>query len=220
MDCGEFALRLDDWLDGRLTAAERQSLQLHAEGCARCGRRHRDAEALKSELRMLPAPELRAGFLERALARAAGAPRAGGSRWMPGLALAASVAMVAVAAAILYAVRPDPVPTVVLTARQPGSVQLLFNAARPLPGATLSIALPENVEIVGYGMRRDLTWKTDLREGGNLLQLPLVVHGAAGGELVARVSRGASSKTFRLKILVRGTDAGSELRGVREAVST
>lgn len=211
MDCREFALRLDDWLDGRLTAAERQPVLWHAQGCARCGRRYRDAQALKSELRMLPAPEMRAGFIELALARAAGAPRAGGLRWAPGLALAASVAVVAVVAAMLYAMRPDPVPTVVLTAHQPGSVQLLFKAAKPLPGATLSIALPENVEIVGYGMRRDLTWKTDLREGGNLLQLPLIVHGALGGELVARVSRGASSRTFRLKIRVRGADEASEM---------
>lgn len=206
MDCREFALRLDDWLDGRLTAAERQTVQWHAAGCPSCGRRYRDAEALKSALRMLPAPELRAGFIERALARAAVAPRARGLRWVPGLALAASVSLFAVLGAILYAMRPDPIPTVVLTARQPGSVQLVFNAAKPLPGATLSIALPEQVEIVGYGMRRDLTWKTDLREGGNLLQLPLVVHGATGGELVARVSRGASSRTFRLKIKVRGAD--------------
>jgi len=64
----------------------------------------------------------------------------------------------------------------------------------------VSLALPENVELVGYGDRRELSWQTDLREGGNLLQLPLIARGATKGELVAHLSHGGSGKAFRLKI--------------------
>jgi hypothetical protein len=74
------------------------------------------------------------------------------------------------------------------------------------------------VEIVGYGDRRELTWTTDLREGGNLLRLPLVVRGATGGELVARVSSGTSSRTFRLKIEVRSADGSGALPAPRASV--
>jgi len=31
----------------------------------------------------------------------------------------------------------------------------MFNSAKPLKAATLSLALPENVELVGYGNRRE-----------------------------------------------------------------
>jgi len=216
MDCRLFALQMDDWLDGRLDAAERQSMQGHADSCSSCRRDYRRADELRSELRRLPAPALRAGFAEQALARAAAAPRR--REAVLGMALAASLVLGLGVAAILFAVRPDPVQTLVLTAQQPESVRLMFNAAKALPDATLSLTLPENVEIVGYGDRRELSWTTDLREGGNLLRLPLVVRGATGGELVARVSSGASSRTFRLKIEVRSAHESGALPAHRASV--
>jgi hypothetical protein len=210
MDCRCFALQVDDWLDGRLNVAERQSMQSHVESCPGCRRGYGAAGALRAALRTLPAPALRPGFAERALAKAAAAPRTGRQAVL-GMALAASVVLGLGVAAILFAVRPEPVQTLVLTERQPESVRLMFNADKPLSGATLSLTLPENVEIVGYGERRELTWQADLGAGGNLLRLPLIAHGPAGGELVARLTLGASSRTFRLKIKVRNAAGAGEL---------
>lgn len=206
MDCRSFALQVDDWLDGRLDAAHGRSMQTHVDSCPGCRRGYGDAGALRTALRTLSAPAVRAGFAEQALARAAAAPPKGRQAVL-GMALAASVALGLGVAAILYALRPEPMQTLVLTARQPENVRLMFNADKALPDATLSLTLPGTVEIVGYGDRRELTWTTDLREGGNLLRLPLVAQGPAGGELVARLTHGSSGKTFRLKIKVRGADA-------------
>jgi hypothetical protein len=217
MDCRSFALQVDDWLDGRLDVAHGRSMQTHVDSCSACRRGYGDAGALRTALRMLTAPAVRPGFAEQALARvAAASPR--GRQAVLGMALAASFVLGLGVAVILFAMRPEPVHTVVLTAQQPESVRLMFNAAKALPDATLSLTLPENVEIVGYGDRRELTWTTDLREGGNLLRLPLVVRGATGGELVARVSSGTSSRTFRLKIEVRSADGSGALPAPRASV--
>jgi len=120
------------------------------------------------------------------------------------LALAAALVL-GVALGVFFGSQPAlvPVQTVELTLAQPETVRLVFNSAKPLPAATLNLTLPENVELVGYGNQRELSWQTDLREGGNLLQLPLVAHGPAKGELVARLSHGARGKTFRVKIEVK-----------------
>lgn len=217
MDCRSFALQVDDWLDGRLDVAHGRSMQTHVDSCPGCRRGYGDAGALRTALRTLSAPALPPGYAERVLANAAAAsPR--GRQAVLGMALAASVVLGLGVAAILFALRPEPMQTLVLTARQPENVRLMFNAAKALPDATLSLTLPENVEIVGYGNRRELTWTTDLREGGNLLRLPLVVRGATGGELVARVSSGASSRTFRLKIEVRRADGSGALPAPRASV--
>lgn len=210
MDCRRFALQVDDWLDGRLSAAEGQRLQSHMDGCPGCRRGYRDADGLRLELRRLAAPPMRPGYADRALAKATAASSWAG-RGRAGVALAASVVLGLAVAAILFALHPEPVQTLVLTARQPEDLRLMFNAGKPLPGATLSLSLPEDVEIVGYGGRRELVWQTDLGQGGNLLRLPLVARGGAGGELVARLSRGSSSKTFRIRIEVKGAgEAGAE----------
>lgn len=217
MDCRSFALQVDDWLDGRLEAAHGRSMQAHVDSCPACRRGYGDAGALHTALRTLSAPAVRQGFAEQALARAAAAPPKGRQAVL-GMALAASFMLGLGVAAILFALRPEPMQTLVLTARQPENVRLMFNAAKALPDATLSLTLPGTVEIVGYGERRELTWTTDLREGENLLRLPLVVRGATGGELVARVSSGASSRTFRLKIEVRSADGSGALPAPRASV--
>jgi Putative zinc-finger len=218
MECRDFAPRVDDGLDGRLSAADEQSMQAHRDACPRCAHAYGLAAELRVALRTLPAPALRPGFAERALAKATAVPEDAlrfGRRAVASMALAASLVLGVGLAAILFALRPQALPTVVLAAQQPESVRLVFSAARPLSGATLSLSLPENVELVGYGGRRELSWKTDLSAGSNVLRLPLVVRGPAGGELVARVARGASSTTFRLRIEVRDAGGASALPAYR-----
>lgn len=212
MTCRDSAARLDDYLDGQLEAAARQAMELHWQQCAPCRLQRDRAAALSAALRALPAPAPRPGFVDGALARA-GRGADGASRRLRGplvaMALAASLVL-AVGLAVLVGTEPAPAPvpvqTVTLTVEQPQTLGLRFNSAKALPAATLSLTLPENLELVGYGAQRELTWQTDLNEGGNLLQLPLVARGAVKDDLVARLSHGQSSKTFRLKIEVRNAD--------------
>jgi hypothetical protein len=203
MDCSEFALRLDDLLDGRLHALERKSLQEHLERCADCRTRHEHAVAVLEAVRKLTPPAPHPGFIDQALSRAIRPAPAAHSKWRPviGMALAASLVL-SVALGVFLATRPEPVQAVALTIDRPETVRLMFNSAKPLKAATLSLALPENVELVGFNGRRELSWQTDLREGGNLMQLPLVARGVTKQELVASLSHGGSSKMFRLKIEV------------------
>ena len=204
MECSDFALRLDDLLDGRLHALGRKSIEEHLGRCPDCRRRHEHAVALMESLRRLAPPALHPGFIDQALSRATRpVPVAAHSKWRPvlGMALAASLVL-GVALGVFFATRPDPVQAVALTIDRPETVRLMFNSAKPLKAATLSLALPENVELVGYGNRRELSWQTDLREGRNLMQLPLIARGATKEELVASLSHGGSSKMFRLKIEV------------------
>ena len=205
MECQDFAEQLDDLLDGGLDALQRKAIQEHLESCADCRRQHEHAVAVLQAVRKLSPPALHPGFIDQALSRATRIAEAR-PRWRPklGMALAASLVL-GVALGVFFATQPT-VQTVALTIDRPETVRLMFNSAKPLKAATLSLALPENVELVGYGNRRELSWQTDLREGGNLMQLPLVVRGATKDDLVARLSHDGSSKTFRLRIEV--DDAG------------
>jgi len=201
MECHDFAQQLDDLLDGGLAAGRQKSIQEHVGRCPDCRRLHEHAVAVRQAVHDLSPPALHPGFIDQTLARAT---RIGEARpgWRPklGMALAASLVLGA-ALGVFFATQPT-VQTVALTIDRPETVRLMFNSAKPLKAATLSLALPENVELVGYGKRRELSWQTDLREGGNLMQLPLVVRGATKDDLVASLSHDGSSKTFRLKIEV------------------
>jgi anti-sigma factor RsiW len=211
MECRDFTLQLDDWLDGQLDAFRERAIREHLNRCADCRRRHEHALAVQAALRELPAPAPHPSFVDQALSRAVRATPARAPstrRFVLGMALAASLVL-AVALGVFLPMRPAPVQAVSLTLERPETVRLVFNSAKPLQAATLSLALPENIELVGYDGQHELSWQTDLKEGRNLLQLPLIARGAVNKELVARVSHGGGSKTFRLKIGVNRTNAGT-----------
>jgi hypothetical protein len=198
MECQEFTAHLDDHLDGR---ADERAMREHLAACGECRRRYQHALAVQSALRKLTPPEVHPAFVERAIARAMRPEDAAAHptrRAVLGMALAASMVL-GLALGAFFSMREAPVQTVTLAVERPETVRMVFSSAKPLQAATLSLALPENVELVGYAGQRELTWKTDLREGQNLLQLPLVAHGAVKDELFARLSHGTSTKTFRLK---------------------
>ena len=205
MNCVDFTARLDDFLDGR---AEERPMREHLAACVDCRRRYQHALAVQSALRKLSPPEAHPAFVERAIARAtrpsaeAAHPR---RRAVVGMALAASL-VVGVALGAFFVMRDAPVQTVTLALERPETVRMVFDSAKPLQAATLSLELPENVELVGYAGRRELVWQTDLREGQNLLQLPLVAHGAVKDELLAKLSHGASAKTFRVRFEIAKSD--------------
>jgi len=199
MDCGDFRLKLDDYLDGR---SDESPMREHLAGCADCRRVHQHALAVQESLRKLSPPEMHPAFVDLAISRAIRPNEASAHprrRAVLGMALAASLVL-GVALGAYVSMREAPVQTVALAVEKPETVRMVFNSAKPLQAATLSLALPENVEVVGYGGQRELSWQTDLREGENLLQLPLIARGTVKDELLARLSHGASTKTFRVKI--------------------
>jgi len=205
MECRDITLQLDDLLDGRLDALQRKSVQEHLGRCPDCLSLHEHAVAVRAALRELSPPAPPPHFVDQVLSRATRTVGSANPRWRPvlGMALAASLVL-GVALGVFFATQPS-VHAVSLTLDRPETVRLMFTSAKPLKAATLSLALPENVELVGYGGRRELSWETDLRKGGNLMQLPLIVRGATKDDLVANLSHGGSSKTFRLKIEVDNT---------------
>jgi len=198
MECLEFRSQLDDYLDGRL---DERPLREHLSACADCRRLVQHAQAVQEGLRKLSPPEMHPAFVDRAILRATrpsvvdAHPR---RRALVGMALAASLVL-GLALGAFFSLREAPVQTVALAVEKPETVRMVFNSAKPLRAATLSLSLPENVEVVGYTGQRELTWQTDLREGQNLLQLPLIARGAVKDDLLARLSHGTSTKTFRVK---------------------
>src|SRR5438445_11169554 len=155
MECRDFALQLDDLLDGRLHALGRNSAQEHLERCPDCRQLHEHAVAVLETVRKLAPPAMHPGFIDQALSRAT-RPAVGAARpkWRPvlGMALAASLVL-GVALGVFLPTRSEPVHGVALPVDRPGTVALRFNSAKPLKAATLSLPPPENVWLGGYGGR-------------------------------------------------------------------
>ena len=211
--CTALDERLDDYVDGGLTADERLALDTHLAGCASCRlrlERERELRALLTDYRAAtPAPA--EGFLAAAVARAARqGRREQRRRWLgaaSGALIAASLALWLVGAPPLSQAPAPGLPGITMTVAEPHTLRLLFDSGSALADARLTVELPPGVALAGFPGRREVSWHTSLEAGRNLLPLTLVAMDGAGGELLARLEHGGAERTFRLQITTRTHDA-------------
>jgi len=167
-------------------------------------------QALLALLKAYPAPETTEAFYDQALARATheGARRQR-NRWVMagfGSAMAAGIALWFIGG--FFMTTPDVpvaepgIPGITMTLEEPRTINLVFASARALDSANLTVTLPDGIELAGFPGQREISWRTSLKEGKNLLPLELVAVSAVGGEVLARLEHNDRDRTFRLRIEV------------------
>jgi hypothetical protein len=175
-----------------------------------------DFQTLRQALRRMPTPEPRAGFVERALARAAAQQRTEQaslparlrrflSRWetWTGAALGAAAA----AAMTFILLRPVDTtesarPQLAMTLHETRSVDVLIDSERELKGATIRIAATGSIALDGFDDEQHIDWQADLERGSNLLSLPVVARSAGKGELVAVIEHQGRTQRVAIALTV------------------
>jgi hypothetical protein len=169
----------------------------------------RDQEVLEL-LKDYPMAEASAGFYDRALARATHeGSRRQRNRWVMtgfGSAVAAGLVLWLIGGFFLTAPQTNQptaeIPGVAMTLAEPRTVNLVFASKSRLEGATLTVILPDGVELAGFPGQREIAWQTSLVEGKNYLPLELIALSPVGGEVLARLEHDNRMRTFRLRIEV------------------
>jgi len=168
----------------------------------------RELAALLADYRDVSAPAPADGFYDRAIARAVHAgQRRQRSRWVMtgfGGAVAAAMAIWIVNGLFIAGPEPaaEPVPSVTMALEEPRTLNLVFSSAVALSDATMTVVLPDGIEIAGFAGQREITWMTSLSEGRNVLPLTLIATSPVGGEVVATLQHDGDFKTFRLRMTV------------------
>jgi len=165
-------------------------------------------QELLDMLKEYPVPEAETGFYDRALIRAVHkGSRRQRNRWMLagfGSAIAAGLAIWVITAMLMTTPQlPDAEPTipgVTIAMQQEHTVRLVFSSAQALDSATLTVSLPDGIELAGFPGQREITWQTSLQEGKNLLPLTLIALTPSGGEVLARLEHKDRNRTFRLRV--------------------
>lgn len=159
-------------------------------------------------LKDYPMPAADAGFYDQALVRATHeGSRRQRNKWMLtgfGAAIAATIAAWMIGGMLLNDPQlpsaDAPIPGVTMALAEPRTVNLVFASTTALDTATLTVSLPDGIELEGFPGQREISWETSLREGKNLLPLKLVALTPAGGELLARLEHKDRDRTFRLRV--------------------
>jgi anti-sigma factor RsiW len=220
MRCSEIQNKFDDYLDGEIPTEMAWSLKRHVSDCTTCQSELDERRALRQCLSELPVPAPSEDFFDRAFdglddpateltTRTTGRRRTDHATGWPKSRRMAIAAVFAAVCAMAFIVQQPfvgtpsaEIPEVTIALHEVTPVRLAFSAPVALKDARLSLQLPEGVELAGYSGRSQLSWKTDLEPGKNVLRLPLVGHVAAADEVVATLEHARGTKTFRLKIKV------------------
>jgi len=207
MHCNQVTHLIDDYLDGALDAGTRDILVHHVDSCAYCQGKLSAVVELKIALRDMPIAPASENFASRAIEIAAGRGVSKPQR-QPGFmhwfgagftgALVAGLVLLGVIVIFQPSQTQQPAATFSIALHQSRNISLAFNAPNDVSDVVVSIELPEQFEVAGHEGSRNLTWKTNLKKGRNILTLPVVARSQGDGTMVARLSRNRQVKTLRI----------------------
>jgi len=227
MNCTDIDRLLDDYLDQDLLLHEKNSVELHIRNCTACQQSLKEAEAVREALVSLPFVEASSDFESNVFDEVRKQNQGGqhDRRFLNGFvtALAASVFLWVVSpvfSPMIFAPQEshDGSNVISVAMNETRPVRLLFEAPGDIAQVSLSIELPANVELNGYPGRSQLSWNTSLKKGQNVLALPINAIEAGQGELVAHLSYGDKTKTYRL--ILKTTDNGVMSYQIQPVTST
>lgn len=211
MTCSKLTASLDDYVDGLLEQAETAMLAAHIESCAECRRLLERESSFRESLQdygEFSMPHADAAFFDQALINAAQqGTRRQRNRWvMTGVSGTIAAGLVLwMLGGIFFDATPlteQDIPAIAMTLEEPRTVNLVFSSATALADATMTVVLPQGIEIQGFTGQREITWMTSLTEGKNVLPLTLIATSPHGGELLATLRHQGDDKSFRVRVTV------------------
>ena len=211
MTCTQLTAQLDDYVDGHMDHAASAALAVHIESCDDCQLALAGEQGLRESLKDyaesgMPRPD--AAFFDRALAKAAqNGIRRQRNRWvMTGVGGTIAAGLVLWMLGGMFLKTPEmpesAIPAIAMTLEEPRTLNLVFSSATALANATMTVVLPQGIEVEGFASLREITWKTSLTAGKNVLPLTLIATSPQGGELIATLRHEGDDRSFRVRVTV------------------
>lgn len=208
MHCDQFRQNLDPFLDGELDEALSREVESHHAECHACAAVRSRKEALRRTLKAIPMPPPEDGFLDAVVEETLINRHRNETRFRAtaGIGAAFAAGIVAWLVLVLPAELPTPpeatLETVTVTMSVEKTFRLTFDSKREMQAAAISVELPDGVEIVGYEGRNSVRWRTTVKAGTNILELPIIVQSGNGGAILARLEHEGRQKTFVFAVKV------------------
>ena len=201
MDCRETNDLLQDFIDDALSPTETELVAAHLGTCSACAGKHQDALDVIDVLKHVEVAPATVDFASRAIA---GASRANQRPFIrvPGriaAGIAASLAMLTLIFVFSDSKITDQDNAVVLLGDEIKVIKVAIDSAHAIDGVRMTIDISGNLEISGYADQRKISWNADLKQGTNVIALPISALARGDGEITTRVELNDKVKIFKIK---------------------
>ena len=173
MNCTQFQNMMDDYIDGATSAIQLSHIQLHLNQCGKCNHIFIKALSLAAALKDVPVPPAKMGYEQRMLSflEKKQPQKIQRHNWLvagfAGAIAATFTLWLSFSSLPIFSTDAENMETINLMVQKKQTIDLVFNLANELSEATLTIELPEKIEIAGYKGKRQLSWKTSFKKGAN-----------------------------------------------------
>lgn len=205
MNCSGIRQRIrDEMLQGQPLQHDAVIVR-HIRHCDLCRSLYADA-VLERELREMPVPEPKDDFPARAIGNAVRRNRMKRIHAFVGISAAA---MLIVVAGLFFtrglsdfsgAPGPTPDAGIASLSGMEKTVRVMIEAKESRQNAILTIDLPKNTALKNYPGHHRLTWQTDLTQGKNLLELPLLFMDDTEGDVYIHYRYNGNEQQVRIPV--------------------
>lgn len=203
MNCTDINNYIEDYLDDQLMQQDRLAFERHVNSCASCESKLERTKTMMLGLKDLAIPESTVNFEQRVFTEVRRQHKENHSyKFATGFttAIAASLAIWFSSTVFLADPSTEPPGAISVAINEVQTVRLMFDSQDDIQQVSLSIGLPENMELDGYPGRKEISWQTSLKKGQNILALPVMAVEYGQGELIATLSYGDKVKTIRVAL--------------------
>ena len=200
-------------MDGGFAGAPAAEAEAHLSACPSCRKAWNLSRQALEILKALPEPGIPTDFADRILAHAWSRherPATAAHRWW--LALAATFVLGLGLGIVLtrtnlagraaaYTLRDG---AVYLQSGNVTTVHIAVDAARDMDDVAFVIDVPAGMELQGHPGEQRVAWQGSLKQGRNLLGLPLQATPGAFGVLRAEVRHDDHDDVFRVRVVAAG----------------
>lgn len=212
MKCDEVKALLYEYIDQSLSADDVAELEMHCAACHSCSREFDALLRQKQLLASLPAVELDSEVKKRLFDTAVKVVGAESHEAKTTLipsavyrfAAAAMISAIALFAAMPYITAPgDKGEYMVMVSDQVQTITVAIESEQAIDAVRMHVELSDNLELKGFGSKRQVNWDAGLKKGVNVISLPIIGIAQGEGDITTRVRINGNEKVMRIKTQYR-----------------
>jgi len=213
MQCKQVQLLLNDYIDRELSVFLEKTVIDHCAACPRCAKDLALLQQQQQALASLTDSPL-SEYTKKRLFRQATADDSAVSGYPPvkssyRFAAVAMLAVVVLLLSFIYYPGNNNAQSTHLVTVDNGvhTVKVAIDSRENLDGVSFRVNLSDNLELAGFGNKKQIQWTGGLHKGVNIISLPIIGIARGNGEVITRIRLHGKEKTMRINTRYRQADS-------------
>ncbi len=212
MNCEKIQSLLNDYIDDTLPVLHAEVVN-HCHTCDDCARQLESLRLQKETLKSLPVPPASDGFEKRVVATAIQDARAAQNFHARHGRFYKFATAAMISALVLWLGLFNDTKTekddlyLVSVGDEVRIIKVAIDSEHTLDAVNMRVELSDNLELEGFGNKKQIHWTTHLREGVNVISLPIVGIAQGRGDITTRIQLNGKEKVMHIKTEYKHPDS-------------